>query len=632
MTRKGSERTHGRPDALAMLLRRDTVLGQPRMLLKLVMVGLLLANILGLWAGVAVYRDRVLALQVSPRDSALLLGVIWLVLSSFLLALGANARCSQFDLTLPVPARTFWLIRVLVTLGAGLIVPCILPPVAVLVARLRAAPVEMTGALVQLTLYLISGTVLAVALIHAYRPGLSQIRLARPFLTYFVIANLVILAVLVVASALSPFLCVIPTAAGAILLWRTYRALPATLQLVPRESHAAPGQSAAASHGTHATAQAWAQVAASHRERPERRPAASASLGTILRTLYAVEPRMAWAFLLAPLIVVYGIMLSAHIDSIGIVQVTWLWMLMTLQLGLPLARLVQIDPLPLARRRMLPWIILPTLALAIVPYVATQAIGDIRRERRSLIACEMQALEDGTTRCQVRVPGVHFELAGHGVAPRLTSPWGESHAPWQVAIVRGRGMIAYNPYDTPAGASARFVALQLSRAIETAYGERISADELEQRYLETRADGSAGLRARGFTLLEDYPRLQARSRAQVVPFVILLIALPWLLLVAALLGPLAASTDAEVRRRVTLLLVVLPLVCTGAFIFAGMKDVLDVDFFNAAVLIMARHAAASVPGHDLTLWGIALVLIGAGYAVAAKQFAKLEVPLLRKAD
>jgi hypothetical protein len=618
-----AERTAG---SLVALLRRDPLLGQPRMLFKLMLAGLLLAQAITLWAGVAVYRQRELTLHAGSADFARLLGSAWLILSVLLLALGANKRCTPFDLTLPIRARALWLTRVLVMLGAALAVICMLPPVALLVGRIRGVPGEFTDALFAMIPYLVSGSLLAVALVQARRSSLSEVPLDRPFVLHFALVVLGTLAALIGASRIGPVACAIPAAAGLIVLARTYRALPAAFRLLPRDGVA--GRPAPSDWKT-APSVAFATHAAGETPRSRRR-AASGGTATILRTLYAFEARMAWAFPLPLFIGMYAVMLSGHFISLGVVQVTWLWALMSLQIVLPLARVPQLDFLPLSRRRIFPWIVLPTLAVAAGSYVIAQTVGDAQQ---APVRCESSPPRAGAPGpCRLIVPGSAFEIAPGGIAPPTEGPWGESHTPEPAPIARGLAVAVYNPYAAPPGASLPFVAFQLGRAIERVYGARIPAEELERRYLETRPDGTWGLKPGGLTLQRDYPALSARPRAQIMPAVVLLIGLPWLLLVAWLIRPLADSVNEGVRRRVAPLLMLVPLVCTGIFVFADIEKVLDLDALSAATEIVARRVAGAVPGGSVTLWLLAAGLLAAGYSIAERRFARLEVFRPRESD
>jgi hypothetical protein len=318
--------------------------------------------------------------------------------------------------------------------------------------------------------------------------------------------------------------------------------------------------------------------------------------------------------------------LSGHWIPLGFSQAPWIWVLMAMFAGGPLCALHGVDSLPISRRRLFHLIALPGLLVALICFVGARIVGDAQRDRRPLIECRMIERESGGTWCRLSVPDPFYEIAWTGRPPELRAPWGESHAPWSGHLVRGLAPAVYSPYDTPADASVDFVAWQMSRAIEAVYGATIPPEELRARYLIGREDASAGS---AFTLLDDYPSLDAAARTQILPFGAVWIALPGLLLLALALPRLAHSAAATRRYRTFRLLLLIPIFLAGGYIGAALGELIEPDFFVSAGELLARRIAAATPGGTATLWVLALLLTGCGYRIAERRFRKIEVPIAR---
>jgi hypothetical protein len=222
------------------------------------------------------------------------------------------------------------------------------------------------------------------------------------------------------------------------------------------------------------------------------------------------------------------------------------------------------------------------------------------------------------------VPLRVYEVTRSGDIPDATSPWGERHTPEGLRLVDWSSASVYSPYDTTADSSARFVALQISRAVEQVYGVSIAASTIEQHYLTTRADGTVAPRGAGLTLRADYPELNARG-GPLLPVLLTLVAVPWLLLVAGLLRAYRRGIREWVRQTIVWgslgLLLVVWIGSSVGTTFGALRP----WAFRAAVEIPVMRLGLTAAGTAL-VWVLCAALFAAAYAIAQRQFQRMEIP------
>jgi hypothetical protein len=592
---------------IRQLLRRDPLLSEPGAFIKFTLFGAVLCNGAAAWAALGALRRHHAPLAPGSLEYAAVAGVTWLLLSILMLVIKGTTRCTPLDLALPVPHRTVWRTRVAVTLAACLLLPAIAALALLLVNRVNRVPGSVTGSTLAMLIALIGGAVLSVALIQCYRPRECALRLTRGFLLYFAAVTFGILGLILLFTALAPALCTLLAVAGFAILAHTHRSLPPALLLLPTEADAAPPLAPApAATGT---------IAGSARQ---------PTWLTTVRTLYDFEGSLTWAVLLLPVLAVYGILMGLDSSAFVGVQAIWVWFLALMAAILPLAHLHRLDPLPLARRRIFPYLALPILLTPILFYAGTRILAPARRE--ALVACRWVEAQEQPGRCGIWVSPDLRRVAWDGNPPPAVSPTGESHTPIAIPVVRGARVVAYDPYATPEGSSPEFIAWQLSRALDAAYGVTIPGAELQQRYLTHPPDGRAAWAVPDPNPQRDYPQLKPPIRLTALPVVALVVGLPFLLLLAGLMRPLADARRDTRRRTLSLLLGAGPLAITVAFVAASMKDRFDPD--SAFVLARAgfERLSAGAWGHPAILWGLALSLLALGYVVAGRAFRRLEIP------
>lgn len=617
MTRSMGDATAGA--TLGSLLRRDPGL-RGRSWAKAIVLGFLIANMYGILTGIRVYRYGSVTLAGGSLHLLLIAGLSWLLLGAMLMIVRGNLRGSPFDLTLPIPAPALARARCLATLIIGTIMLAVMLGVALALGRVRGLPHGPVEPVLLMTLHLWSVFLLALGSLQNLRPGLAEVawdrRTRRP-LTALLAGTLVLLLALL--RWLPAWGWILPLLAGLLLLLRAHRRLPRAFLVAPLEPDP---------EGVRATSEATAAWRG------------SGMRWVLARILFPTTLKHAWVTVTVPVVVFYGIMLGRHSSaSFGITQIPWIWIMLILILAVPMGSLHMLDALPLSRRRILPWLLLPGMVVTVIALLVTRGIGDQRAEARGLLRlvadsevaasgaddeADGDEADSSLAPCRLLVPASLHEIAWDGVAPELAGPGVERHTPSIIRPIAGLPPVIFSPFDTPPGASPDFVAGQLKRAIEAAYGRDIPAAELEARYLRPLPGGGTGVRPEGLTLLADYPDLRARPRRHDLPLLLAALVVPWFFIVGWGLRLFTRFARESTRRVVFPLFALVPLAISIVFILAAESNWIEPDWVYAGYRICARTITAALPGGSLLLWGLLALGVAVGYRFAESRFRRVE--------
>jgi hypothetical protein len=164
-----------------------------------------------------------------------------------------------------------------------------------------------------------------------------------------------------------------------------------------------------------------------------------------------------------------------------------------------LGNLHKVDHLPIPRRLLLQWLIVPNL----VAFLAGGFIGlgfDLNRERGEAISFENDATLEHSG---LLVPVDLWDPVWGGEARTVTSPWGETVSLAIQPVIKGLPAHLLKPFTTGPGSSPDFVAWQIARAVEATHGVALDPEEILNRYLVTGPDGSVQIHEEGLTLVGD---------------------------------------------------------------------------------------------------------------------------------
>jgi len=618
------------------LLRRDpSVQALPKWLLIAPLAASVLEGVRTLVFGMRLWRSGGEGTPL-PADLFLLSFILWLPIALFLLLGRTGRRCTRFDLGMPLSARRLWSVHLIAVTLSSLAV--LVATSAIVRLRDRLVGVMFDEAIVppsnllDLALPLAAGVVLAIVILQG-RDRTVYTTSARRGSAAFAVATLVALYGLVVALAwLPPAVGLIPVALAVVLGLHFHRSLPAAFTTVPLE---AQDGSAAIDVGSGA---AWssARPRGGFAERLRR----NLSIFHILSRGVAPGQLIEMPALLAfgyPFIVLWGVLVSGVVFSEDFRS----WMLFLTAyllyafLPAPMVQLYALDSLPISRRRLFAFIVLPLLILMSLGYGAGWTFGRLLKEPEPQVQFQETVSESLVPPypfepAMVRVPVEHCRFAWDGNPPENGSPWGESHPAWTIPLFRGSTAVLYSPFSTSEGSSPEFVALQISRAVEAVYGRSLDPSEIMSRYLEV--DDRGGVvpsEAGGLTLLSDYPELTAPREVSAFP-VFMLITTVLYLFTASLCLRSYRVTVPHGRRMVIFFalggwLFAMHLALTALFVTRVVRETV----VSGLLTIFVDRLTEFLPGGTFAVWVVCALLSWAAYRIAESEFERVEAPVPR---
>jgi hypothetical protein len=541
----------------------------------------------------------------------------WGLLALYLLYGGVTVRCERFDMTLPISHRALWLSRVLaLTLSALALIGT---AAATLLLRNWLEGFQVVGRTQVESLFaqLVAASILAVILARLPNPALQETPLSPVYALYLALVWVGTLVVIFLLAGDPPGHALLPGGVALALgLW-TYLSLPESPDIVPQEPEA----------------QSPPAVPVTPRETGARETLITTRADsrwlvhtTIWRACYGRW--VSWPLFVMLLAIGLG---AARSNPDNSLSGPWLfilyWLMLNALFGVAVSRLHMLDPLPVPRKLIFAYVVLPGLLVASLGYLGAMVLRTERESHSPLVLYRQHPVVHDL---DVRVPLAFWEIGWNGSPPPVEEPyvpsWEEPHFPWSVSLFEGLTAVLYSPYHVPDGSPPDLVAEQLSRAVEAVYGARIPAGEIQQRYLITKADGSAGVKAGGLTLLEDYPGLKPSAWTRTAPVVILLVGLPWLLYLALTVRGGYASASASRRPWGYFALVGLSALCVLGSLWAYSAGYTEEWKLTAFTQILLRKLSASLPGGTFGQWGIVIALLGGVYVLAQVRFRRIETP------
>jgi hypothetical protein len=485
-----------------------------------------------------------------------------------------------------------------------------------------------------LALPFVAGVVLAIVVLQG-RDRSVYTTSARRGNAGFAVATLVALYGLVAALAwLPPAVGLIPLVVAPFLGLRFRRSLPAAFTLIPLEAQ----DGRAAIDVDAGAAAAWAP------SRP--RGGFVESLRRNLSILHVLSRGIAPGQLIEipallafgyPFIVLWGVLVS----GVAFSENFRYWMLFLTAyllyafLPAPMVQLYAFDSLPISRRRLFAFIVLPVLLLMSLGYGAGWTARWLRGEPAPRVKFQEAVSESLVPPypfqpAMVRVPVEYCRVAWDGMPPETGSSWGESHPAWTIPLFKGSTAVLYSPFSTPEGSSPEFVALQISRAVEAIYGRSVAPSEIMSRYLEVDDRGIVvPSKAGGLTLLHDYPDLTESRRVSDFPIFMLLTTVLYLFTSSLYLRSYRATVP-HGRRMVIFFvlggwLFAMHVALTGLFITRVVRETV----FSGLLTIFAQRMTDFLPGGSFAVWIVCALLFWAAYRIAESEFDRVEAPVPR---
>jgi hypothetical protein len=535
----------------------------------------------------------------------------WIPISLYLVFGKVGMRCSSFDMTLPLPLRRVWLAHMIaVALGA-----LILLAVSIIVAtgggllmlKISDRWILLMSEVRRTSVFLLSGLLLALAVVEYRAPQLQRVPATRSNRTMAAVTVLAVLAAIFWMKMLPPIVAVIPVLAAGVLGARRFLSLPESFTVTPDGSMEA--------EPLEQEAEAWTQPP------PSRLRANLLVAGVLYRSLYRKKVAV---LLVVPFLVPFGMLLGGadeawfheNVRAAMIPMASYTLMAFIMD---PLMHFGRVDAFPISRRRVLALFVAPLLLSLIVGYGAGRIVvaRDTTNEPISLFQAD-----DGNY--YVRVPLETCELARQGHVPMNRSPWAEEYRAWSAPVYRGSAVEVYSPFSVGAGASVDFTAWQISRAVKTVFGEAITPEEIEHRYLRERSDGSAALRTEALTLRADHPEWKRRYMGPVFPLTMTLVIVLWLAALWVFFG--GARAGKGIRRRTlrgfALMGVLFGLY--GAVMVAAATHFATPARLMGSVQILGRSVSEAFPGGSLLVWVACAAVTAASYIAVQRRFDRAE--------
>jgi hypothetical protein len=571
-------------------------------------IGMLLVNaglFLSLMLGAAASRQSTV-----PGSLVVLIG--WSSIAVFLGFGPVRGRCRILDLALPVSARRLWIIHLSsIVLAAGGFAAAYSVCVG-LFSRIGAGRTRLGADASAVAILLGSGVLLAVFLLESFRPSLARVPVARGYVAWSAVVLAGVGAMLSVVAERSLAWAWLPVLAAATLAARLYGKIPGAYELVPAEpteARFAAGSAAAA---------AWRdEHGARHRV-----------LARTLLRLSSLGPKdlLGYAFIVAIAVTLGGCFAAVTGDPDLEALRLWhaplgIYLLLSF-LALRLGSLHMVDPLPVNRRLLFALIVLPSFVVFCSGYLAGTAIASRARTRRPMV----ELIESRGGNYQVVVPFSAWRLAPDGNPPAVESPWGETLTPVArfPAVLWTRAAL-YNPFSVGPQSSRRFVAFQLSRAIDALYGTSISPGAVEERYLDTDSGGRVVPKAPVGNLLRDHPEFVARSAAPAAVILVPLVVVPWLLLATILLR---AYRPLVPKWRLPAIyfgamgaMLVFMLGLSAAMIAGSLRPPVAAFLLEVAARWLADSRASLAAS-----WIVCVAVLAAVYRLAESAFLRMEIP------
>lgn len=340
------------------------------------------------------------------------------------------------------------------------------------------------------------------------------------------------------------------------------------------------------------------------RRAPRHRPVQRLLIDHVL-----LRPGAIFALLFLMLMLVLFTGTHGRVQRSGFLLMPIFWLL------LPVAGntgvLSRLGALPVARRRVFPWIVLPPLAAA--------ALGVILAVLLRSAFPPTATMDAGTVQLQFRNDSGVFTQEPVPPPPhwqRVEAPRAAAAGVPPTRTVFGEASVYFNPYHVPADAGEAFGATQLQRALREVHGIEIGSDRALALWRREQP-------------LTELPGLTPPFTARLAPARIFLATaqwslLAWLALPLALIGSFPAASRRAARRRI-LLAVALVTLLTAASIAILL---IEQAWFGSETVWAAFFVEDFLARHPLAL-GAGVLLLVVAWRLAwqrnLRRFERMEV-------
>ncbi len=285
-------------------------------------------------------------------------------------------------------------------------------------------------------------------------------------------------------------------------------------------------------------------------------------------------------------------------------------------------RLHKVDAMPIDRRVLLAYLVVPMAVSVIVGYAGGRAWINYRD-----VPEERVHFQDEYGKYGAAVSPGFSEVARRGDAVESVAPWGESHTSVARHPVPGTwsGWAARSPFLVDSDStSRRYLAWQLSRAVGEVYGADIAPEELDERYIQLDEKGKPFVPHKGFTVAADYD-LTPRPGGPVAPLILGPLFVAWFL-VMGWFFKLHHQTRSISRSKA--IWGIFMAVSFGFHIVFTFRVVPFWNEWGAAVMVFssARQLGQMGPQGYYLAYGGAILLSLAAWRYCCRMFLGMEAP------
>jgi hypothetical protein len=531
----------------------------------------------------------------------------WAIISPYMLAFGATRRCGRHQMALPLRTRELWLSHVVALGGSALAILGVAVVVIITGSHLQGSPGIEAG-LRMLIINVAAFTLLAFMLVQSLATGLNEIDLTPTSIAIIACVYVGLFLLLPLVSGLPVYWVVLPLAAAAGLGIRVYNALPSAFELATGNAKVRPPGDAGRGPGRIRDVRAAGTMGVQHVRMSVH--------SLVVRALINPVLTPAICFVLF----IFGYRNAGYISggTSNLVFAYWAVVAMSALVVTSVPRLHLLDALPVPRKTIFAYLVLPGLLVGFAGYSIGTLAGKGRVSGSSLVEYEERYYDD---QLDVRIPFEFWELSRSGRPAPLEPCCDQPNGAWSVSLFRGTNLVLYNPYHAPADSSPDLVAHQFNRAVEAVYGRSIPVSELRERYFHNRPGGGTMLGLEHFDLTRDFPGLEAVGWSRSLAATMLVLGVLWLVYLSAVLR------GGYSRIRVGhVVLTIFGVAYLFSLIWTSSRGYTQEWKLSAAAGIVVRKAAEALPGSTLSLWIFTIIALMVCFLIARTQFGKMEIP------
>jgi hypothetical protein len=226
--------------------------------------------------------------------------------------------------------------------------------------------------------------------------------------------------------------------------------------------------------------------------------------------------------------------------------------------------------------------------------------------------------------CCVQVPWDYWEIGREGQIPTVTATWGESFTPRAHPLWRGTSFALYDPYESGAESSPRFVEYQMRRATQAVYGDPLPKSLSNPGYTSP-SNIVGGVERGAFTLDVTRGRISTdRTRTAAVALTILALLIAGIMLPALLqYGP---WVHRKIFKRASIGFIIFLVVAVVAVAAARLLGFTQVWYVGVLLSVGCRSLSHALPLPTALLWLICVTFWAGAYLILERVFCRIEFP------